>query len=214
MLVNGVHLLPDLSGALLWPKERLLALADPAGGKACLDRLAQVLRQVQPRTVIRLGGCAIDRTAPQLRRVAVDCEWVELDGEAAEWCRGDLTFRAMPRVDAAPGEVAGAVHPQAAVALAAGRLVRPCFVFDGRRLVLPAFAAPAGRADVLDPRMRPLFKRCFSVIMLGQGRLQAFTRARLEAIEKPRGPDTVAEEPGSPSSIGARAPMGVRVRLL
>lgn len=208
MLVNGVHLLPDLSGALLWPKERLVALADPAGGKACLDRFAQLLRQVQPRTVVRLGGKAIDAAAPPLRRLAADCTWIELEGETAEWVCGDLTFRAVPRVDAAPGEIAGAVHPQAAVVTAAGRMVRPCFMFDGRRLVLPAFAAPAGRSDALDPRLRPLFKRGFSVILLGQGRLHAYPRGRLDGIE--------TSASASPSRAEARpqSSPGVRLRLL
>ncbi len=207
MLVNGVHLLPDLSGALLWPKERLLALADPRADKVGLDRLVQVLRQVQPRTVVRLGGAVLDRGAGPLRRLAGDCAWIELDGDDAEWVCGDLTFRPRPRVDAAAGEIAGGLQPQGAVVTTAGRVVRPCFVSDGRRLILPAFAAPAGRLDVLDPSVRPLFKRGFQVIMLGHGRLHSYPRARLDGGERPSRPE-------APADLRSAAPSGTRFKLL
>lgn len=211
MLVNGVHLLPDLSGALLWPKERLVALADPRADKAGLDRLAQLLRQVQPRTVVRLGGAALDRTAGPLRRLAADCAWVELEGDDAQWACGDLTFRPRPRPDAPPGEIAGFLQPQAAVLTADGRMVRPCFVSDGRRLILPAFAAAAGRLDVLDPSVRPLFKRGFHVIMLGHGRLHSYPRGRLDGGDR-----SVRGEPRQemPTGFQSATPSGTRFKLL
>lgn len=31
MLLNGVHLLPDVSGAMVWPSRQLLAVSDPVG---------------------------------------------------------------------------------------------------------------------------------------------------------------------------------------
>lgn len=207
MLVNGVHLLPDLSGALLWPKERLVALADPRADKAGLDRLARLLRQVQPRTVVRLGGAAFDHESGLLRRLAGDCAWIDLEGDDAEWVRGDLTFRPRPRLDAPPGEIAGFLHPQAAVVASGGRMVRPCFVSDGRRLILPAFAAPAGRLDVLDPSVRPLFKRGFQVIMLGDGRLHSYPRGRLDGGERPLRQEMPAESRSA-------TPSGTRFKLL
>lgn len=224
MLVNGVHLLPDISGALLWPKERLLVVADlhlekgsahaarggllpPYDMRATLDRLTRVLRQVQPRTVVCLGDSVHDKggagrmpeqDAEMLRRLVGSCEWIWVTGNhdatlpdilggrmAAELVRGDLTFRHEPRGAAAPGEVAGHLHPKAAVLTAGGRMVRPCFVMDGRRLVMPAFGTCTGGLDVLDPAFRPLFKRGFQVVMLGKDRLHSFLRCRLDGGERP-----------------------------
>ena len=213
MLVNGIHLLPDLSGALLWPKERLLALADPRPDKACLDRLIRLLRQVQPNTVIRLGGTAMDHDSGVLHRVAGACSWIELDGDDAEWVRGDLTFRASPRRDDSPGEVAGGLHPPAAVVTAAGGMVRPCFVSDGRRLILPTFAAATGCLDVLDATVRPLFKRGFHVIMLGLGRLHSYPRARLDSGARPSSSGN-DQHFRSETALPSGSPSGTRFKLM
>ena len=46
---------------------------------------------------------------------------------------------------------------------------RPCFVGDGRRVVMPAFGALTGGLNVLDEAFRPLFgDGGIAVWMLGQ----------------------------------------------
>lgn len=40
MLLNGVHLLPDVSGAMVWPSRQLLAVSDPVGLAEGRDALA------------------------------------------------------------------------------------------------------------------------------------------------------------------------------
>lgn len=231
MLVNGVHLLPDISGALLWPRERLLAVADlhlgrgPAhDARVTLDRLARLLRQVQPRTVLCLGdgvaGRLSDGDAQALRRLTGSCDWVWVTGNpdaqppeslggrvVPEVLLGDLSFRHRPHADAPPGEIAGHLHPMAAVMTAGGRMVRPCFVMDGRRLVMPAFGTHAGGLDVLDPAFRPLFRRGFQVVMLGRDKLHAFPRGRLDGGDRPATQERSGE-------AGRATPSGNKFKLL
>lgn len=239
MLVNGVHLLPDLSGALFWPAQRLLAVADlhfekgsagaaqgrmlpPYDTRATLARLAGLIRQRQPRTVVCLGDsfhdrAAGERLAPQdaesLRKLTRGRDWVwiagnhdpapppDLGGRAAgELALGALTFRHQPCPEAAPGEIAGHLHPKAAVVVGGRKLVRPCFVVDGRRLVMPAFGAYAGGLDVLDPAFQPLFRRGFQALLLGQDRIHALPRHRLagDGWRRADGPG------GEPAAAGRR----------
>lgn len=218
MLVNGCHLLPDLSGALWWPAERLLAVADlhlekgsaaaakgallpPYDTRATLERLSRLVRLHQPKTVVCLGDSFHDRRAEErlpvqdaetLRRLTAGCDWVWIAGNhdpappcrvggrtAADLSVGALTFRHQPQPPPAPGEIAGHLHPKAAVAGGGRRIVAACFVTDGSRLVMPAFGAYAGGLDVLDPAFRPLFRKAFTVFMLGRARIHTIPRHRL-----------------------------------
>jgi metallophosphoesterase superfamily enzyme len=97
---------------------------------------------------------------------------------------GPLIFRhqaagALP--DAGSGEISGHFHPTAAIATRAMRVSARCFAGDGRRLVLPAFGAYAGGLNVLDPAISRLFESIFNVVMLGRGRLFAFSSAHLRS---------------------------------
>ena len=90
---------------------------------------------------------------------------------------GPLVFRhqarpAASRFAMAPGgEVSGHFHPKATMATRAGGITRPCFVADGRRLVLPAFGAYTGGLDARDPAIAGLFPRGARAFLLGQERL-------------------------------------------
>lgn len=192
MLLNGVHLLPDLSGALVWPKQRLVAIADPLPSEhrvaareavALVKQMASVLRQKRPERVVWLGGTlpglhAADslgkREADELDRMvrAHDWAWVAEGGELAV---DALVFRpdAQPKAD--PGEVAARPSPMAGL----DGTSFPCFVIDGRRLVLPAFGPRLGGIDVLSPAFQPLFRRPFQALMLAGGRIVTRPRARL-----------------------------------
>lgn len=80
MIVNGAALVPDPSGALWWPGEKLLAAADlhlekgsafaargqflpPYDTAATLARLAQVIARLKPERVILLGDTFHDPRA-------------------------------------------------------------------------------------------------------------------------------------------------------
>lgn len=191
MLLNGVHLLPDLSGALVWPGQRLVALADPLGpaparaAPELVRRLAQVLRQRQPAKVVWLGGALPAllaegrlgrRESTELARMTAAHDWHWLAGEA-ELELGGLTFRAMARPGNVQGEIAALPSPLAT----ADSQTWPCFVTDGRRLVLPAFGGGAANGvNVLTPPFQALFRRPFLAVMLAGGRILTRPRAKLE----------------------------------
>lgn len=210
MLLNGVHLLPDLSGALICPKQRLVAVSDPIGDPAAraapqraaeaLKRLAAVLRQRRPAAVLWLGaslptllaeGRLAMREADELARLTAEQSWhwvadglpAGLPGHAAaELKLGGLTWRhaGLPG-SAALGEVSAQPWP---VARMDGQ-DWPCFVFDGRRLVIPAFAGHGDGTNVLSPRFLSMFRRPFNALMLAGGRLVTRPRARLEPPPSP-----------------------------
>ncbi|MGE5514286.1 MAG: hypothetical protein ACM31D_00535 [Bacteroidota bacterium] len=210
MLLNGVHLLPDLSGALICPKERLVAVSDPIGDPGArqapqlaaeaLKRLAAVLRQRRPATVVWLGGALptllaegrlSKRDGDELTRMAGAHAWhwvaetlpEGLPGQsAAEIKAAGLTFRHQGLASSSVlGEVSALPWP---VAGSDGR-VWPCFVIDGRRMVVPAFGGRTDGTNVLAPRFLSLFRRPFQALMLVGNRVVTRPRARLEPPPPP-----------------------------
>src|SRR5579859_2756845 len=137
-----------------------------------LRRLAAEVAVLAPETVVFLGDSFHDREgdarltpadAAMLRATGAGrtLVWVTgnhdpigprgLPGEtAAALAVGDLRLVHEPADGAAPGEVAGHLHPCARVKARGASVRRRCFVTDGERLVLPAFGALAeiGRAHV------------------------------------------------------------------
>ena len=218
--VNDAAVLADPTGAVFWPEQHLLVVADlhlekgssfarrgqflpPYDTRATLDRLARVLQRYRPQRVACLGdsfhdGEAAGRlTGPDrdhLRRMvaAHDWNWIagnhdpapptELGGAVMpELSLDGLLWRHRPANGSlAAGEVCGHFHPKAAVTTRGQRISSPCFVTDGRRMVMPAFGAFTGGLDVLDAAIAGLFGRTgFRVFMIGRERLHMFTRERL-----------------------------------
>ena len=60
-----------------------------------------------------------------------------------------MAFRHEAIAGAPSGEVSGHYHPKYRLAVRGGAVVRPCFLADATRLILPAFGAYTGglRAD-------------------------------------------------------------------
>ncbi|MEQ8354570.1 MAG: ligase-associated DNA damage response endonuclease PdeM [Kiloniellaceae bacterium] len=218
LLVNGVALLADLTGALIWPARRLAVVADlhfekatafaargqllpPYDTAATLDKLEAVVARHGVERVFCLGdsfhdGAAAARLDPaqaeRLRALTARLDWTwiagnhdpappaELGGRAAEEItESALTFRHEAAPETRGGEVSGHFHPKAAVRVRGKRLTAPCFVTDGRRLVLPAFGAFTGGLNVLDPAISGLFRRGFSVTLLGRNALFTFPKKAL-----------------------------------
>jgi DNA ligase-associated metallophosphoesterase len=104
--VNGVPLLADLSGALVWPERRVLAVADlhlekgsafarqgqllpPYDTAATLAALAGAIERYRPERVICVGdsfhdGNAAERLADadgaRLRQLTETCDWIWIAG--------------------------------------------------------------------------------------------------------------------------------------
>lgn len=221
MMVNGVRLTCDPSGALWWAERRTLVLADlhlekgsglaaagagllpPYDTRATLGRIEMLQRRYRPATTICLGdsfhdGNAGERLgeedAARLRRLTAAADWIWIEGNhdphppqnlggrvLPEFSVGGLHFRHLP-TGAQAGEVAGHLHPKAAVRVRGRRLARRCFVTDGAKLVLPAFGAYAGGLCVLDPAFHALFRRNFHAWMLGENEVIPVQAGRLEPI--------------------------------
>ncbi len=177
-------------------------LVPPWDTAATLDRLTLLVRKWRPRVIVLLGDSFHDshgaaRLTPANRaRLAHFAQgrrlvWVlgnhdplppaHLPGEAHDaWTHRHVTFRheAQP---GAPSEICGHHHPKAAIATRAGRVTRPCFVADHRRIMLPALGAYAGGLDVGNPAIAKLFAPTSRVFLLGDGRLFSFTLGQVAA---------------------------------
>lgn len=155
------------------------ALLPPYDTAATLAALQVAAERYQPRTVISLGdsfhdGWGAERLPEHFRAALLsmmrgrDWFWVagnhdpaapkDLPGETvADIAVAGMIFRHEPSPGAAPGEVAGHLHPGARI-VQRGRSVRKrCFASDGTRLIMPAFGAYTGSLNILDEAYRGLF---------------------------------------------------------
>ncbi|MCS6853684.1 MAG: ligase-associated DNA damage response endonuclease PdeM [Elioraea sp.] len=209
----GERLMLDPSGALWWPARRLLAVADlhlekgsalaargalvpPYDSRATLERLTRLVRLYRPERLLllgdsfhdgkgagRLGAAEREALAALARLTAI--VWLAGNhdpGEAEEWRETPLIFRHVPRGET--GEIAGHLHPKAAVSIRGTWVARACFVADSRRLLLPAFGAYTGGLDVRDPAIRLLFPRGGRVFLVGKDRLFSFPLAAVGPLSE------------------------------
>lgn len=205
--ICGKTFVADLSGALYWPAEKALIVADlhlekgssyaskgqllpPYDTRDTLIRLAQAIDRHDVSKIIALGdNChddsAIDRMdEDDLAILAIlqeDQDWLWISGNhdpvidnrlgghsAPSVTVEGLTFRHHPRSGRVTHEIAGHMHPAARLSMYGTTIRRPCFLANGRRIVLPAFGAFTGGLNVLDDAFLPMFGMDgFSVWMLG-----------------------------------------------
>ena len=196
LLVADLHLEKMRSFA---PRGQLLPPYDTG---ATLARLAADLGTTSAEQVIALGdsfhrdhGSAtlLDHDRAMLDRLTDVAAWTWLSGNhdpaphalggrclnALEW-RG-LTLAHEPR-RGATGLIAGHLHPAARVVMNGRSVRRPCFVHDGRMLILPAYGASTGTINILSPAFTGLFMVSrLQVTMLGRDRLYPVSPRRLVA---------------------------------
>ena len=175
----------------------------PYDTRATLARLAALIEAHAPEIVVSLGDSfhdgggparmsAEDRDALQALIGRCDWVWVEgnhdgkasatLGGAVREVLRlGALTLRHEPVADAAPGEIAGHLHPCARVAGRGRSVRRRCFATDGVRLVMPAFGAYAGGLNICDAAFAAIFPEGALALVLGKDRVLPAPQSRLLA---------------------------------
>ena len=188
LVVSDLHLEKSSSFA------RRGMMLPPYDSGATLALLAQLIRRRDPAQIVCLGdsfhdcggfGRLADDNCLQLAEMQRGRSWIWITGNhdralpaqiggeitAEHVCEG-LSFRHEPLAGAAPGEVAGHLHPSAKVR-GRGRSVRcRAFATDGSRLVLPAFGVLAGGLNVLDRAFAPLFLAgALRAVLIGGGRL-------------------------------------------
>ena len=170
-------------------------LLPPLDTRETLRRLAADAVAQAPRRILFLGDAFHDRQASRRMsgedRAALEAlgrgselVWItgnhdpepdaDLPGESADEIRlGDLVLRHEPEPGAAPGEIAGHLHPCARIATPRGAVRRRCLVTDGERAVLPAYGAFTGGLNVLDAAFAGLFRKPPVVAALGDRRVHA-----------------------------------------
>ncbi len=192
LCVSDLH----LAKSERWARRRGLLLP-PYETRATLDRLAADLAVAKPSTVVALGdsfddlqasGSLDDEDRAALGRLQNGRRWIWIEGNHDAGCPGQggearaefheagLAFRHIADPAAAPGEVSGHFHPK--FGLPGWSEKRPCFLFDGRRLILPAYGAYTGGLDAREPVLRDL---------LGPRALAVLTGARAVAAPLPPG---------------------------
>ncbi|MEN6542529.1 ligase-associated DNA damage response endonuclease PdeM [Parvibaculum sp.] len=176
----------------------------PYDTRATLGRLDALIARFAPSRLVALGDSFHDLDA-EARMSAEDAEllsgltrrteWVWIAGNhdprpsrafggvvLDEMNVGPLTFRHEPRPAPATGEIAGHLHPCAAVRVRGRRLRRRCVASDGTRAILPAFGAYAGGLNVLDTAYDDLLPGLdFHAWMMGARSVVPVAARRLEA---------------------------------
>lgn len=172
----------------------------PYDTRSTLLALRQAVLRYRPERLFSLGDSFHDRGGfgrldpedrAEIARIAGETEVVWLTGNhdpehppgipgrvAAEAALGPLGLRHLP-TPGARGEVAGHLHPVAAVVKRGRRLRRKCFAGDGDRLVLPAFGAYTGGLSVFDRAFAPLFRGEFRAWLIGRQAIHAFPSSGL-----------------------------------
>ncbi len=180
----------------------------PYDTRETLQRLGLALRRWRPARLVALGDSFHDRggaarlgaeDAALLGRMleGIETLWVlgnhdpvapvGLPGQAVpEWAEGPVTLRHQARPGPPPpgAEISGHFHPKATMATRCGGVTRPCFVTDGRRLLLPAFGAYTGGLDAADPAIAGLFPRGGRLFLLGRERLFSAPFSRRAAMAR------------------------------
>lgn len=207
----GHRFLLDPAGIVFWPAHKTLIVADlhlekasagavhgqlmpPYDSRTTLDRLARLVRQYWPETIVALGDSFHD-SAGRHRMAAEDAArlarlesaqrfvWIAGNHDPAtqwptDWTLDAVTLRHQAGTEP-PGalEFSGHFHPKASIITRAARITRPCFVVDHQRVILPSFGAYTGGLDVTAAPIRRLFPRGGQVFLLGTDRLHCFALA-------------------------------------
>lgn len=173
----------------------------PYDTHAALLKLTNLVMELAPEIIVSLGDSFHDKGGPtrmdardrELLRLLMsraDWVWVEgnHDGRAPETLGGafhdvlhvgSLVLRHHPTESAAPGEIAGHLHPCARVTGRGRSVRRRCFATDGARLVMPAFGAFTGGLNVCDGAFGSIFPDGPTALVLGDKRVLPAPNERL-----------------------------------
>ncbi len=194
--IYGKTFIAHPSGALIWPNEQALIVADPylrssAGinleqqgadrytAGAILSKIEKLILAYPIKTVIVIGQgfrrlddpYHIDTTdITTLYNLQKRTEWIWVYGRTAvdlphrvgglrvvSYPKANLTFRAKPATVSVTHEIAAGTFPMAKVTVNARIEQHPCFVSNGKRLLMPAFGGNLAVHNILDDEFVPYF---------------------------------------------------------
>ena len=168
----------------------------PYDTRQSLQQLRATCEASAPQTIVFLGDSFHDAEArgridpsdlSLLRAIASSAETIWIAGNhdpappedlggtvATEMALGPVTLRHAPGA-LAPGEleIAGHLHPAAAVHARGQRIRRRCFVADQRRIIMPAFGSYTGALSVKSEAFSGLLG-AFHVWMIGAKAIHRF----------------------------------------
>ena len=182
LAVSDLHLgksgrIARLGGAMLPPYETADTLA----------RLEAEIRLLSPSVVVCLGdsfddGAAAGLLAEEdrlwLTRLQAGRRWIWVSGNhdpgpldlggalVGELVLGPLTFRHIA-LATETAEISGHYHPKAAVHARGRSVVRPCFLIDADRLILPAFGTFTGGLRSEAPVLQRLMRATALAVLTG-----------------------------------------------
>jgi hypothetical protein len=174
----------------------------PYDTRSTLIQLDRLMQRYGPNTVVALGDSFHDGgagariaadDAAAIRRLTGVTRWIWITGNHDPEPPGDLggeiadefelepfILRHIPAENPATGEIAGHLHPVAAVHSRGRRLRRRCFATDGVRLVMPAFGAFTGGLNVRNAAFTRVFEGSkFTAWMIGRDRIYPVAARRL-----------------------------------
>lgn len=196
LVVSDLHL---EKGAAFARRRQFLPPYDTA---ATLALLEHAVARRDPEIVISLGDSFHDRIGSahlplpfrqRLSALSRGRQWIWISGnhdpDGVEGLEGDvvedmsfagLTFRHEPGNGKAPGEIAGHLHPAAAVTRREKTVRRPCFASDGERLIMPSFGVLTGGLDLRHKAFTGLFDKArLSAHLMNAGRIYSVPYGRL-----------------------------------
>ena len=163
----------------------------PYDTRTTVMRIAALIRKYAPKRVISLGDAFHDGEAEErmdeddahsLEALMREAEWLWILGNhdpepparfaaatEIEKRIGALTFVHEPKPGAAPGEIAGHLHPCARVITEGRSLRRRCFAVGAERMIMPAMGAYTGGLNILDEAYAPLFADPVAWVMGADG---------------------------------------------
>ena len=173
----------------------------PYDTRQSLLQLKAVLKESKPERLIFLGDSFHDRDARErlnvddlatLRAITSEAETLWITGNhdpsppqdiggrvVSEVMLGAVTLRHEPRpLASATFEIAGHLHPAAAIHARGHRIRCRCFIADQRRLIMPAFGSYTGALSVTSKAFEGLFGD-YHVWMIGTKAIHRFPASQV-----------------------------------
>lgn len=166
---------------------RFGVLVPPYETTDTLQRLQLEIEFLKPAVVICLGDNFDDLDAANslsltdrqcLSQLHAGREWIWIEGNhdpgsvelmgqhLTEYKFAPLVFRHIAKVGA-EAEVSGHYHPKAAMRVRNNSIVRPCFLYDEKRVILPAFGTFTGGLRTEAVEFKTLMQSVAFAVLIG-----------------------------------------------